>query len=270
MNTNLEICYRSALTDRELEEIEALRETGAKRGVGYKLDPGTNSGIVCRRDGAVTGFMTADCFGGPEMESAALVQDLADWDGMAAVLRDCAKEKKMESILFICDPKDTLVREKLESMELSVSFSEYRMLFERTCFTPAQISGFSLRPAMREDAQLIRRLDQGAFGDGEGDVPPGDIARTRMILLQGEPVGKLRTSEGDGMHGIYGVVVNDALRGQGIGYQALTLLLQELTEKGASGIYLEVDSQNPGAFHLYKKLGFRVKTKFGYYPYNWH
>lgn len=267
MNSDKTVQYRPLLTEHEQKAVIALQQKGAERGISYKLDPGLNSGIVCSRDGVVTGFMTVDCFGGEVMESAALAGDLTDWEQMAAVLRDCAKEKQAGSILLICDPKDVLIREKLEALGLTCSFSEYRMLFDRASFAPADISGVSLRQATGPDAELIKRLDTGAFGDGAGEEPQKDIASTRIILLQGEPVGKLRMNEADGMHGIYGVVVESELRGRGIGNQALTLLLQELTESGASNIYLEVDSENPGAFHLYKKLGFRVKSEFGYYPY---
>jgi|GEM_PF-3442876 len=266
MNQNGEVHYRRSLTEEERKGIHTLREKGAARGVGYKLDPGFDSGIVCSRGGVITGFMTADCFGGEQMESAALADDLTDWNEMAAVLKDCAKQKNKQSVLFICDPKDMLIKEKLESLGLAPAFSEYRMTFNREAFLPAGISGISLRQAAEADAGYIKGLDMGAFGDGEGDVPPWDIVRTKIILRQGEPAGKLRLSEADGMHGIYGVVVDSRLRGKGIGYQALTLLLRELTADGASNIYLEVDSQNPAAFHLYKKLGFRVKSEFGYYP----
>ena len=264
---NTEIYYHSALTERELEEIQTLREKGAARGIEYKLDPGMDSGILCRRNGAITGFMTVDCFGGEEMESAALADSLTDWEGMSAVLKDCAREKNAQTILFICDPNDRLIREKLESMGLALSFSEYRMVFDRASFEPAPAGGVSLRPAVQADAAFIHEMDTASFG-GEGEAPAEHIADTRVILLEGKPAGKLRVNEADGMHGIYGVVVDSSLRGKGIGYQALTLLLRELTESGAANIYLEVDSQNPAAFHLYKKLGFRVKSTFGYYPYS--
>lgn len=264
-----EIYYSSALTERELQEIQSLREKGAAKGISYKLDPGMDSGIVCRWNGGVTGFMTVDCFGGEEMESAALADSLTDWEGMAEVLKDCARERKAQGILFICDPNDRLIKEKLESIGLTRSFSEYRMLFDQASFKPAPAGGVSLRQAAEADAEFIQKMDAAAFGGEEGEVPAEHIVNTRVILLEGTPAGKLRVNEADGMHGIYGVVVDSDLRGRGIGYQALTLLLRELTESGAENIYLEVDSQNPSAFHLYKKLGFRLKSEFGYYPYSW-
>lgn len=268
MTQNREVQYRRKLSEQELEGIEILQEKGTARGVSYKLDPGLNSGIVCSRNGVLTGFMTVDCFGGEEIESAALVEDLTDWEEMVTVLKDCAKEKNTQSILFICDPKDILLKEKLESLGLAPAFTEYRMAFDRESFVPAEVNGISLRQATGADAGYIKGLDRGAFGDGEGDVPPRDIACTKIILRKGEPAGKLRLNEADGMHGIYGVVVDSCLRGQGIGYQAITLLLRELMACGASNIYLEVDSQNLAAFHLYQKLGFRVRSAFGYYSYS--
>lgn len=59
----IDISYRSQLTTQELEQIHALISKAARK-TRYKIDPGLNSGIVCRTDGMVSAFMTVDFFGG--------------------------------------------------------------------------------------------------------------------------------------------------------------------------------------------------------------
>ncbi len=48
------------------------------------------------------------------------------------------------------------------------------------------------------------------------------------------------------------------LWGKGYGYEAIKLLLEKLKLRGVEKVILDVDKQNEGAFHLYKKLGFAV------------
>lgn len=265
-NTN-GIVYRSILTEQELEEIHDLEAKMGKKGIRYKIDPGTSSGIICIRDDILAGFMTVDCFDGKDIESAAIVDSTTDWDKMVAVLVAHANEKMAERILFICDPNDVPMTQKLESAGLTPLFSEYRMTFDAASFSPAVIHDISIKRAMQADRTYVRGLDEEAFGKSVDHTSPHNLNNTYIILQNSQPVGKLRVEEFDDVHGIYGVVVERRLRGKGIGAQALTLLLNELMILGIRNIYLEVDSENPSAFHLYKKLGFKVLSEFRYYPY---
>lgn len=266
MNNNNEIYYQLTFTGQELEGIQGLEAEGTEKGVCYKIDPGTNSGIIYAKNGIPVGFMTVDCFGNEDIESAAIVNNTTDWDKMAAVLISYAKEKMAKRILFICDPSDVIVTQKLESAGLVPLFSEYRMAFDAASFSPAAIHDISVRRATQTDYSYIRELDEKAFGK-DNHTSQCDVCNTQIILQNNLPVGKLRIEESDGNHGIYGVVVERRLRGKGIGAQALTLLLNELMTLDVPSIYLEVDSENPAAFHLYKKLGFKVMSEFHYYPY---
>ena len=140
------------------------------------------------------------------------------------------------------------------------------MVLDEKSFLPVPITEIGLRKAEADDTGFIISLDEEAFGHSTGHLTSLDIANTRIILREGNPVGKLRADTADGICGIYGVVVEANSRGRGIGAQALTIVLNELIHAGAANIYLEVDSENPAAFHLYEKLGFRVKSEFRYYP----
>lgn len=262
-----EAVYKMILTQQEINHVLKLQAEAAAKGITYKIDPGTNSGILCTRDGVPTGYMTVDCFGGHDIESAAIAGSTADWDCMKAVLTDYAREQKATQILFICDPADTVVAKKLESLGLKASFSEYRMEFAAASFSPAAIQNISLKKALASDAAYIKMLDEEVYGKDILCLSAADLSNTLIILQDNQPVGKLRTSAADGIYGIHGVAVESGLRGQGIGAQALTLLLNHYMSLGIQSIYLEVDSENPAAFHLYKKLGFRVSSEFRYYPY---
>lgn len=265
-DTTAKSLYCSQLTEQDLQELQSLQEKGKAKGIHFKIDPGTNSGVMCRRDGHLAGFMTADCFGGPAVESAAIAATEEDWNSMLEALVPFAREKSAKEILFIASPNDELVTSLLTLRGLAVSFSEYRLEFDLRAFSPARIQGVKTRRACEGDTEYILSLDREAFGGPTARITPQDIANTRIILKDGTAAGKLRVDEADGVYGIYGVVVEEKLRNQGIGGQALSVVLKELIDSGASHIYLEVDSENPAAYHLYKKIGFRVVSEFCYYP----
>ena len=259
--------YKLILTRQELDEIRKLEEKGMSRGLSYKIDPGIDSGILCTRNGVLTGFMTVDCFGGKDIESAAITDNMADWDAMKAALTAYAVENEAEQILFICNPKDKKVSRRLRSCGLRPEFSEYRMVFDRSAFAPAAITDITLRQAVASDTTYLKTLDQDVFGRNLTHISPQDLRNTQIILQDDRPAGKFRVEESEGIYGIYGVIVEPEFRGRGIGAQALTLLLQRLIELEAETVYLEVESQNPVAYHLYLKLGFKVVSEFCYYPY---
>lgn len=65
---------------------------------------------------------------------------------------------------------------------------------------------------------------------------------------------------------INNIAVHPDLRGKGIGEAALKLVLNDVREKGAVFVALEVRSSNTAAIRLYEKLGFKVLgTRRGYY-----
>ena len=65
---------------------------------------------------------------------------------------------------------------------------------------------------------------------------------------------------------ITNIALHPDYRGLGIGEAALTLILKEVHENGATFVTLEVRPSNTPAVSLYKKLGFKVLgTRKGYY-----
>ena len=258
--------YRTALTENDLQEVRRLEKEGAAAGIRYKIDPGTDGGIVLDVEGALAGFMTADCFDGKTVESAAIARDESDWSEMAAALVAFARGRAAERILFIADPHDQPVVRKLESIGLIPSFSEYRMTFEAAAFSPAAVRGVSLVQATESDRDFVAAMDREAFNGSPSDAC--DMGDTRIVVRDGRRVGKLRVGGAGGVLGIYGLVVEPCSRGQGIGAQAMTLILGELIGRGASQIYLEADSLNIHALRLYQRLGFVTASEFRYYPYD--
>lgn len=65
---------------------------------------------------------------------------------------------------------------------------------------------------------------------------------------------------------LHHIEVITSYRRQGLGQQLLNHLIEDVREKGAKRIFLEVSIENSPALKLYEKFGFnRIGTRKGYY-----
>ena len=66
--------------------------------------------------------------------------------------------------------------------------------------------------------------------------------------------------------GIYGFVVTKTQRGRGLGRQVLQSALRMIFRKFSfSDYFLEVETENQAALHLYQTEGFQVRNQYNYY-----
>lgn len=260
------IYFQPVLTTADLQNLDALQAQMLTHGVKYKIDPTISSGILCYKHGELAAFMSTDALNPGTVETAAVLKNASQFDALLPHLLTFAKERAANEILFICDVNDTAISQKLADMGLTPSFHEYRMAFDEDAFSPAALSNVSIKPANEGDAAFIAALDAESWGSSL-PLAPAELRRTNIIYYAGERAGKFRTEETGDTCGIYGVVVEQSKRAKGIATKALSLFLEEHVGSGVE-IYLEVDSLNTAAMHLYEKLGFKIKADFAYYPYS--
>ncbi len=131
----------------------------------------------------------------------------------------------------------------------------------------------SLAPAGEADKAVLQQLDSEGFKMEPEEarrfyeeMSPAELAQNELILLGGEPAGKIRVSRHEGEAWIYGFVVDARLRGQGIGSAALRHVIKREQAAGYD-VWLEVALDNPNAKKLYENVGFRVQRSQDYYEY---
>lgn len=78
------------------------------------------------------------------------------------------------------------------------------------------------------------------------------------LLHEGRPAAYAMSVAERGMAEIGAVIVDEALRGKGLGKQMMLGLMGWAAEQGCSQAYLQVDQSNGLAFEMYKRLGFRT------------
>ena len=87
------------------------------------------------------------------------------------------------------------------------------------------------------------------------DDPTNIEAYAGLLAPQGATEGDIQT-----------IAVTESARGHGLGRTIMQALISEARKRGARLIFLEVRADNPGAQHLYERLGFiEVGVRRGYY-----
>ncbi|MDB5332829.1 MAG: hypothetical protein JWP03_3980 [Phycisphaerales bacterium] len=109
-----------------------------------------------------------------------------------------------------------------------------------------ELATFSAHAISKRQMQYLQQRDSAVFL----------VAETGGRVV-GDGIALLRNQKGRVSGRIYSLVVSDAHRGQKIGEKLLCAMLEELTRRGASRVYLEVEETNAGAIRLYERNGFR-------------
>lgn len=161
----------------------------------------------------------------------------------------------------------------LNSVPFTYEFSEYQMKYEPSGDLSLPVrEDVILRRAEAKDVPLLARFDCDGF-----NLPLDEsvsfyenyetIAENELLMLDENPVGKLRVSRSNREAWIYGFAVSPSYRGHGIGSAALRHVVRRETAAGCE-VWLEVALDNPNAMRLYESTGFRTVRAQDYYRYN--
>jgi len=138
------------------------------------------------------------------------------------------------------------------------AFSEQYLVFQRETYSQDLAKLTLLRPQVADLHSLARLL--------EGTPLPEDLQRTLIYKENNQLLATLRLDHFENEWGIYGFVVTKTQRGRGLGRQVLQSALRMILEKSASAtIFLEVETENQAALHLYQTEGFQVRNQYNYY-----
>ncbi|MNO88385.1 ribosomal-protein-alanine N-acetyltransferase [compost metagenome] len=163
----------------------------------------------------------------------------------------------------------------LDTISCKYEMSEYQMKYHsETDQLTAVKWDVTLRQATEQDTELLIRLDSDGFGmtyeeskEFYDDMSLTQLCENEVILLDGEPAGKIRVTRIHGESWIYGFVVSGSYRGQRIGSSVLRKVIDRELAAGFEHIGLEVALTNPDAMKLYTTAGFQVVSSQDYYKY---
>lgn len=264
---------RTSLSPADLSALADLeRRVLAVDGGRLKLEWGTLrrrrgdevSDLLWEQDGVVVGFAGRYAFGGP-VEVTGMVDPAVRRRGVGTAL--LAEARRRWGALLLVVPRPSVAGAALaRTAGATLHHSEHALVLSEPPPSGRSDPAVTLRPAQREDAEVLGRLLEGAFGQpvdgGFADRLEGP-ERTLVVERSGVAVGTVRLSRDDPTtEGVYGFAVDPAWQGRGIGRDVLRRLCVAALEDGAERVALEVESENDAALGLYTSLGFeRVLTE---------
>lgn len=248
------------LTEDELAAVMALEaEVVAHDGGRLKLEHTAlekgEADTALRWDGdRLVGFAARYPFGPPD-EVAGMVAPSHRRRGIATAL---LQEVLTGPALLVVPTGTPAGRAFAESLGATRKHAEHHLVLGETPQTPED-PAITTRVATQDDNDLVRDLLRRAF-DWE---PPDDVLHrfgdsTRVVELDGRPVGTLRVSLKGDAAGVYGFAVDPAFQGRGIGRDVLARACREVRASGMQRVTLEVETENASALGLYTSLGFAL------------
>jgi ribosomal protein S18 acetylase RimI-like enzyme len=280
--TGMQLC--AGLTAPELDAMAELEQrTIAADGGRLKLEWATlnrRSGeqvddLLWWDDTQLAGFLGLYSFGGAEVELAGMVAPTARRQGIATALLDAAMpllaQRGHEHALLVCPRTTDAGRALAQRRGAPLAHSEHSMVLTGAPSPAPADPATSIRSATPGDSADVERLLVQGFGP-RGHPPDlrqatvDEDGQHLIVERDGRSIGYLRITHHkslDGVSGgVYGFVIDEALRGRGIGRDVLHRACELLRGKGANRIGLEVAVENDRALNLYTSVGFsRVITE---------
>ncbi|HEU5440898.1 MAG TPA: GNAT family N-acetyltransferase [Ktedonobacterales bacterium] len=276
----------AALRDRcnsedELD-LKVYVEAGRRPGTADDADI-----IIVRHAGQIVGCCTLD--GYSEIELCGMVAPEHRRRGLGRALLESARaacaRRSASRVLLICEDGSAAGRSFLSAAEprARLDFKELRMELVGP-LPPAATSqqggetgtpappGVEVRAVGVEALEVVAQTQAAVFGDNVEGVRWGVAQDMRnphyrfyLATRSGEPVSSLKVIFIEPRAYIYAFGVVPSARGKGIGAAVLGEVVRRLHTEGWPRIALEVESENGPALALYRRLGFRDVTTYGYY-----
>jgi len=149
--------------------------------------------------------------------------------------------------------------------------SEYRLRLSKSRWQEKRPSTPALGTLVEASGEYLHLYVQTATSllredDGFVERTLGNPERKGYLYLhENRPIGILqKCKEDEQLTMIYGVAINELYRGKGYGRAMLTLAFDTFFVS-CEYLSLEVDSQNPIAFGLYRDLGFEIDFQVDYH-----
>lgn len=177
-------------------------------------------------------------------------------------------------LLFVCEPRSVAGMEAIRAFGGQWSNREYAMQFEKEYKQVGgeQLSGFTLKRAEMKDLAQLHRIRENTFSwpadEAESTMERFLQSQNRiqyMASWNGSPVGIGAIGLEENRATFYGLGIEPAEQGKGLGKALLRSLLEEAKKRNVEELYIEVDSSNEKALHLYLSQGFQIKTTFDYF-----
>ena len=261
--TNARLVLRPEMDENIYKEIKALAEICQeydeikfKLELDFKLRRSQESDkqlinsqhfneLLYYNEEQLIGYIGICDFGAAELEVTGMVHPAFRNQGVFTKLYQLVRAEFMQraqaTILLLCHQNASTGLKYIAKLNATLDHAEYDMYLN-----PAEFSGSeSVRLTMEKSPLGAENLYVGKIGEQE-------IGQVRI---------EVQAESGD----IYGLEVIPEFRGQGYGRELLNWAIKTLINLGVPQVYLQVDTVNANALHLYESTGFVAADVMAYY-----
>lgn len=233
----------------------------------------TNCFFVHHGD-ALVGYAALDRFD-PVIETCGMVHPDHRRRGIGRALLAAAQAEVRRSaghIVLICEDQSASGQGFLQAITTELRFKEHRLMLT-TLPVPRQLpSDLHLTAARPEDAETFAGVLATAFGDPLEQhlaVFRAQISdsqqRFYLACLGDQPIAALKVVFFGDRAGIYAFGVVPVQRNRGWGRLILGEIIARTLAVHLVAFFIEVETDNAPALHLYQACGFVIQTTYGYY-----
>lgn len=177
------------------------------------------------------------------------------------------KKYHVPDLLFACDSRFEPAKAIAEKVGLTYEFSEYKMAFKQEQFETLKSfeKRLEIRIPTRDEMKNVIKLNEVIFGEDFDDV---DLVTTEVFKsnrqnyyvakLKNKTVGVVAVDFQEEGATLFNLGVKAHYSGQGFGKELLLLVMEDLIQRKAKTILVELDSENEIAMSLFEKLGFKI------------
>ena len=181
----------------------------------------------------------------------------------------------IHTVLCVLSPQCQIGCRIADAKKLALHHSEYKMSRKRGEIVPVtnlpySEGEFCVRLYQKEDHEVLKRINTELFqGDGGfffellQDGMVDETYLTFVALLNDSVIGLCHIEKHTGL--LFGFGIDTPWQNRGYGRKFLDGVLARLDQRDdLQQLILEVDSENPAAFHLYQTSGFKTELQVDY------
>ncbi|PFG12232.1 GNAT family N-acetyltransferase [Bacillus sp. es.036] len=246
----------------------------------YKLNNSYNESIDQNKinefmfydDRTLIGYMGICQFGSEALEVNGMVHPdyrrMGVFKRLFSLVKDDWGKRESKQMLLLSDRNSAAGINFIKSTGAHYENSEYEMHLIGEAREAAK-TNLHFRKAINEDAKEIERQNTIYFQMNSEEEFPEEASLGGMDVFLAEcnqsVIGKVHIEVQNGVGGIYGLGVLPEYRGKGYGRDILMKAIQELKEKQAQQIMLQVAVKNKNALNLYQTCGFKETSTMDYF-----
>ena len=256
---NKKINWRRQLTPLEKQTLTELKNKEMIKQETFPEESAYTYYGLYRKEQTIQAYIVGYCFDGETLEATIVAPNVGPFfEELVQELEKQAALWGMKEVFLVMDDKQSVGLNYFNRQGIVPAFSEQYLVFQRETYSQALAKLTLLRPQVADLDSLARLL--------EGTPLPEDLQRTLIYKENNQLLATLRLDHFENEWGIYGFVVTKTQRGRGLGRQVLQSALRMILENSASAtIFLEVETENQAALHLYQTEGFQVRNQYNYY-----